>query len=443
MSNVPATSVKPVPVLKPAQDVLHACQRGDAKALAEALGNDPVAVARLAIELRRENVATLGEYEAFVRHTDDGSLRQVIRPVPLSTKDGTLYQILVKRPVCTQEGHDCFGQAINTRNHQGRYEWREVNASGDPNKATVSYSGYQALNAVAGCAVGQPPSIVVDGVTRTNPYVERAVRKDGRPGNIQRIVIGVVVVGPAPATGNPVAVNYTLDYDPSKDLAHMLAKVAKDHPDQCYLANEDEATGKPGWAFLPISDGVGFWYDLRQEDVLEVYKDYVNLQGMALKKAQTVARRNAMRSHPALGGIAQNVVVDRDGRARVAAVGWAPADGTDVNRWRDLQERLARGLPLPAIETLDMTAAYTPEEEEPHDEDAVGTRPALAAVAEPAPQAAAPEDPELEERNRLIAYIDQGIQMLDPQQVADLNYSATAPLDDLRRVRADIDRLTG
>lgn len=399
--------------LTPPLKAIQACQRGDVRGLVEAFGNDALALAAFAVEIRRESVCALGDYEVFRRNSPNGSLRMVMRPVTLSLQDGTLYQI--------------------TKNQKKDGVWEEVPV-GDPDRATVSYPGMLAINAVAGCAVGQPPTVFVDGAARTNPYVERAVRKDGRPGNIQRIVIAVTVVGPAPATGNPVVVNYTLDYDPSKDLAHMFARVAKNNPKSCYLANEDEvvAAPQPGWAFLPLSDGVGFYYDLRHEDILAAYRDYVNIQGQALKKAQTVARRNAMKSHPAVGGIAQSVVVNQRGCARVLAIGWAPDDNRDLQRWQEIQERLARGMELPSDSDIQVVGVSDAYDVETHSDPVPAAKPAPTAVE---------LTPEQAERNKLIEYIDQGVGLLSTDQVGELDYDPAAPLEELRRVRAALDAL--
>lgn len=417
-----------------------AARQGNAQGLAEALGNDPVKVAEFALELRRESVAVIGDYEAFVRHTPGGSLRQIVKKVPLGLGDGTVWQIKKRQPVCTVQDHDCYGKAIDTRSHKSGYRWMEA-VVGDPGKAELSYTGYLRLNAVASCAVGQPPVVIVDGEQKTNPFVERMKRPDGRPGDICRIVIAVVVVGPAPATGNPTVVSYTLDYDPTKDFAHMLARIAKDHPDDCKLANEWEVgledNRKEGWAFLPVAVGIGYHFNLQIEAVREAMADYINIQGQAMKKAQTVARRNAMKAHPALGGVAQSVRIDANGRAFLAGVGWCPTDGRDLERWQEIQERLSKGLDIPDDVDVDVINAEDTYDPDAHD--------GPTGDPEDAPPSEEPEPPasdEQAERNGLIEEIDQAIMLLDDQEIRSLEYDPGGmTIEQLQEVRARISGL--
>lgn len=411
---------------------LAAMQRGDVNGMLEALGADLAEgidpetrwrtlahrVSNMALELRRQSVAVISDHEAFVQHTPQGSLRRVLKPVTLSMADGTLYQITGRRPVCVEQGHSCFGQ-VAPKNHSGRVDWREV-PIGDPRKATVTYPGYLAMNAVAGCAVGQPPSVVVDGEERTNPYVERWVDDKGRKRDVIRVVIGIVVVGPAPETGNPVVVNYTLDYDPSKDLASMLDRIAKDHPDDCYLAPEAladvELETKPGWHFLPVAGGVGYFYNLRLEAVREAYGKYVEIQGNAMKKAQTVARRNAMKSHPALGR--QYARINDQGVARVPVTGWS---SQQMGQWMDIQERLSKGLDLPEIEGLEVINSAEAYDVEQH--GATGdAEDVLSQPAEDDAPSSTGIDPEVERKNQLILDIDAALDILNPGQIAELGY---------------------
>jgi len=383
-----------------------ALKQGSAKALVNALDADPVALATLAIELRRESVAVLGSHEAFVRHTAQGSLQMVIRPVRLSMHDGTIYKI----PRNVKQG----GSWVK--------EW--------PTDAHTTYAGLVRQNAVAGCAVGQAPSVVVDGKAMTNPYVERVKMSNGRLGDIIRIVIGITVVGPSPTTGNPVVVNYTLDYDPSKDLLHQLAKAADQHRDDCYLIDEEEyledkqnGNVPRGWKFTGLYGGVGYLYNLRNTKIQRAYKEFVNIAATAVKKAQTVARRNAMRNHPAF---VSTVVPDENGIAIIPVIGWA-GDESAMRRYQSIQERLARGqeLNLDDAEVIDVEAEEY--EAEVHDDRAA------------ADEAEAAVDPETEARNALILQIDEGLGMLDPVQIAELGYNPDdATLEELKAVLAKL-----
>jgi len=420
-----------------------ALRRGDLKALVDLLIGDLPAgepterekalrtgaerLGSLAIELRRNNVAVIGNHEAFVRHTSQGDIEQVIRPVRLSTADKTLYQMTKNVMFKKGTNEQFYGSYKENKNS---VEWRAVPIV--KGVAELTYQGYVRVNAVAGCAVIQPSTVVVDGEKRTNPYVERAKGINGRLGDIQRIVVGIAVVGPTPATGTPTCVTYTLDYDPAKDLLHMLGDLAADEKAGgcCHLVMEDEPREK-GWGYTPLYGGMGFTYNLRSPEVLDVMQKFVNILENAMKKASTVARRNAMRNHPALG--VQTVAVDDNNMATIPVVGWAGA--RDVSdKWEALMARLARGEVAAEIEQVAYEDKYDPVRHG----GAEGEKPREKAIdADVAP--AIP--PEQEERNRLVQQIDEGIGVLKPSQVKDLNYNPAAPLEELRAVLAKMNAL--
>jgi len=288
---------------------------GVERMLLERFGGDRTGALRAAIQmamdLRRQDVACLGSQEAFVRHGPDGSLEQVVAPVRLSLADKTLYQI----PKWSQGPDGQWGERIE-----------------NPDQALVSYQGLLRINQVAGCAVGMPSTVWVDGEERMNPW-----REPDENGDTRRVIVAVNCVGPAPMTGALVVVQYTLEVQPSHDFAHMLLGLTsgkKAIPDHVYLIDREEWLAKAdserrGWKWAPLYAGVGIAHDLRQPRVLEVYRKQVGLLQNVLKKAQTVARRNAMKSHPALAFHAVRV---KDGDAVVRGVGWA-ARGDGMGRY--------------------------------------------------------------------------------------------------------------
>lgn len=416
-----------------------AMRTGDAKALATALLEDErerggdelletrVALrgAQLAIELRRESVAVIGNHEAFVRRTPAGHLHQVVRPVVLSVAEGTLYQVPTWKKV--KKGT----KEIAGRSYEGQTEWVDI----AKHEGMVTFAGYNAQNAVVGAHIGLPRTVNVDGEERTNPFVHRALSANGRLGDIMRVVIAVVVVAPAPATGNPTVVHYVLDYDPAKDLQHMLASIAEDkeNESECYLIHEDEWTAmkrqeRAGWAFTPVHGGVGYAYRLSNPAIREAYSAFVNLAQNAVKKAQTVARRNAMRSHPAF---VAKVTVDNAGVAKIPVVGWA-ADESSMRRWQEIQAAMARGGAIDDLRTLDADVIADQTVYEPARDDDDAARPTAApdgADDEPA------IDPKVAEKNLLIDRIDDGLALLSADQVARLGYDPAAQsADDLREV---------
>lgn len=396
-------------------------------------------LARTLVEIRRSSVATLGSHEAFVRHTRDGSLKQVIRPVRLSLADKTLYQITTRRPY-TRNPDGSAGALIYGQAPPGAV-W--LDAPVEPGRASLQFAAYVRMNAVAGCAVTSPRTVWVDGDERVNPYIERSPGRNGRLGDIMRIVVAVTVAGPAPATGNPVVVSYTLDYDPAKDLQGLLAGIGDKHPDEVYLVDEDDweihgPSERGRWKYLPLYGGVGWAHNLACTEVRKVYREFTGILANAAKKAWTVAQRNAMRTHPALG--VQTVEIDDDGRAVIPVMGWA-GDDRAMARWTTLLDALARGTSLDGadldVEHVVVDAKYDPAEH--HAPDVVVRATATDAVIaedEPADKATALAMEELEQRGRLIQQIDDGLGLLPTSCVAELDYNPKATADELRAVLA-------
>ena len=347
-------------------------------------------IAKLAVEVRRENIAVLGDHHTFVRRTSDGAVRQLVRPVDLSIDAGDLYQINKRRKVW--------------ENGQSRWERNPA--------ASLTFQGYLKLNAVAGLAIGNPPEVSVDGVKRANPYIERDDK-----GGIVRVVISVVVVGPAPATANPVQVQYLLDYDPRKDLLHMLAELAGTEKNKAegvdLVTADDPVCQKTGHKFVEMYDGLGYVCDLTHPKVREMWAKWVNLLQNAVKKAQTVARRNAMSHHPGIGG-QKSVITDEHGFARVAVVGWTGDAGT-MRRYQEISERLSRGLPLAEDDDLRVIEDdYDPELHSQGDAD---------------------EDLEDDERADLLARIDEYVAEMPAEDISEIDFNRDdASLDELAEV---------
>lgn len=432
------------------QGAIAAMQRGDLKGTLQAygaqVGLDPTAltvaddtdagrlrallqrVAADMLELRRENVAVLGSQEAFIRRFPNGALQQVVRPVQLSMDDGTLYRIPLR--------------------------WVDHNPVYDETRAQVTAMGFDRLNAVAGCHIGLPASVSVEGVELANPYVERAQTSDG-PGDVRRIVVKVIVIGPSPATGNPVGVTYLLDYDPRVDLRLALMKLARpqgrndkteraDRPVQIipastwvdFLKAKSKGAAKDGaddarfrWHMLPLHAGLVLAYDLHHEDVLEVQHDFLKGTQHLTKKAQTQAKRNAMRAHPAL---AYGTVATPDRKsARLGIVGWTSTGQMDA--YLSTLDRLSKGLPLPegALEKHDVIEATY--------DDAMAEDATAAERAENGTAPPSSSDREREERALLISQIDDAMMSttLRNGEIRSLNYTpATNTAEELRAILA-------
>lgn len=410
-----------------------ALQRGDVDGMLRSA--TPEFIAKFLLDLRRQSVATIGAHEAFVRRSATGEMQQVVRPVTLSLHDGTLFRIASagkKMPVDPSTGQRITGEvkAWEAENRR-RAQW--VAQDGSVGPASLTYEGLQRCNEVVGATVINPPEVVVDDKRRVNPYVERTPA-----GDVKRIVVSVAVLAPSPATGNPVVVNYTLDYDPSKELSHALAKIADDEESTCYLTTHEEfaASRKARWAFQALFGGVGYAYDLSHPKVRRAYSDFISIVTYALRKAQTVALRNAMKRHPAFAR--HHVIVDDRGESRIAVIGWTGRQSS-VDQIQQIAEDIANGdtrmmdrARNDAAEVISVEEVYEPEQDEE------------AAAADAGPVVA---DETTEDRNRLIEAVTEACKGLTPDQVSSLMIApsdfGSASAETLRAVLTEINDLLG
>lgn len=238
-------------------------------ARAEDIRNYAIYLERQVADLRMEKVRALGDGEAFVRWDEKGNaVRAVKTVVPLTLEENHLYVV------------------------QG--------------KVRVTADGYTRLNTFAGITTVTPEEIVVDGMARPNPYIER----NPRNGNvIDRVHCRVVALGHS-ATGNLVALDYRLRFDPTayfiRDLKQRQRYNPKDVLDmlQSEFDEEKKAGKRRGWSFYAVApagdDFVGIAVNWSNKDVADKLKDQTELTLFAERRAQTICRRNALRHHPAI-----------------------------------------------------------------------------------------------------------------------------------------------
>lgn len=440
--------------------VIDALRRGDRRGLIAAFAGDANyasdavtnALADLAIELRRQNVAVIGTGEAFVRRTAAGELRQVLRPVVLSLTDGTLYQI----PTGWTRVLASDGQTPYTDAHAAqRLGWELIPTIKDPNKATVSFEGYLRMNATAGCSVQLPPRVLVDGEYRPNPHVQRDA-----DGDTERIVVSVVVAGAVPDTGNIAVVQYLLDVDPRLDLLNLLYAVKRkrkkntrrrsesdtgiDDEDDAPAAggavqlmaradfNEWRAELDPGarrcWAWTRHQGPIGIAYDLTHPEVVKAFEKYLGICQNAVKKAQTVAMRNAMKRHPALAR--HEVRVNDEGHATIPVTGWT-LHGGDAGQYDRILSAIVRGERVPGVDVVEVSETYDPTRDVIGDDELDTTTP-VPDEADPAPPPPAPAAPvPTKTRGELLAELDEMMASMPPSKVQALQYRVGMSVEDL------------
>jgi len=436
--------------------------------------NALVLISKGAIETRRQNVGMIGDTEAYVRRLPNGrEIEQIVRPVSLSIDGGDLYQIS-KTTWMKKVDAEAKGLRIIEHGRSGSYADKvKVRVP----LATPQMQALNKINSVVGLSVANPPTVFVDGKEQVNPYIQRAPVSDdlaaGLPGDLMRIVVAVMVVGATPATGNMTAVQYTLDYEPGRDFQHALGQLATGKnkygddlgagvQDHCLLvtakrarkmiaAREDDMT--EDWAFFPLVGGVGYLHNLAHPAILDAYRDYTSLLQFATRKAQTVARRNAMLHHPALGSY-RAIVTNDSGEARIPVIGWA-GGAKAMADYADVADRLSRGVGLPAdFEVIEADDVYDPESEDhvPEEDDGVEQGIAQVRQHEEAPreepeqeerQSPGPEPQEITpERRALLDYIESGLEHINPDEVRSLGYDPATNTDEqLTAIRERINKL--
>jgi len=312
------------------------------------------------IAMRRENVAAIGNDEMFVSRLPNGkTVARVKHNVRLSIGAKELFQIPKGR-----KGED------------GKW----TNSVAEPGVAQLTVPGYDALNRVVGCSVALPPTITIDGKERENPYIERFKDHGTTIGDVRRIVVCVVVAGMS-EIGTPVVVRYTYEYEPGKELLHALGKLSTDWDYknnrrkcdaielvdgdgfQAFVESQKDKRGR--WKYVPAFAGVGYACNLADSEVSKVFLDMLHVSIQAGRKAITVARRNAMRAHPALSRGA--VAIDQNtGVGFVTVTGWTATPET-MRDYTALMSDLAAGVrsnSSAGIKVIERSEVYEPEAED-------------------------------------------------------------------------------
>lgn len=187
--------------------------------------------------------------------------------------------------------------ALKTVKLEAGHDYYKIGAKGQ-----MSAAGIDKKNEYAGCHILNPPVVVVDGIEQGNPYVET----DPVQG-IVRVLARKLIIGRS-ALGEMVAVDYTADYIPEAYHRRDLLQKISDTPEAGWLGGSEhspteEQKARGRWRFIPThSNDIGLWVDLAHEDIQKIFETTDQRRLHALKIAQTIARRNGLGMHPAIGG---------------------------------------------------------------------------------------------------------------------------------------------
>lgn len=239
---------------------------------------------------KKQEVATLGDGNVFIKRTSTGAIKAIRGKVKLEER----------------KGHIAIIQ----------------------NKAMITSAGYNAMNQFAGISIITPEKLTLpDGNMVVNPYPII----DPESGTIDKVWVKKTAIGYSP-TGNLVMTSSTLLYDIKMYFIQDLNKKVQYNKGAGRMCMEQMLTEeeKKKGMFLAIQGKMGIWVDLNNTEILKCMDTYIQNKLFAERKAQTIAERNALKKHPALC----QVYVDTQG-ADKNKVGFVDVIGFNSDLTRD------------------------------------------------------------------------------------------------------------
>jgi len=185
-------------------------------------------------------------------------------------------------------------------------------------RVSPTATGYTQLNKIASVSILTPATIVMDGIEKPNPYVERNPKTRA----IETVNIRKIGVGYSPA-GNIVVIDKSLYYNIYTYLIQSIQakmkrtvwewdKKANRRVDTGKLENEGmaeigtiedrpETTDKAKWVFLLTADPLGIWINYKHQEIQSIMEEHTQRQRFGDRIAQTIVERNILKDHPAIG----------------------------------------------------------------------------------------------------------------------------------------------
>ena len=107
----------------------------------------------------------------------------------------------------------------------------------------------------------------------------------------------------------------TIVYNAQKKIVQDYACKAKEHPRLCKLWPNGLDTEGPSWVRYPVNDRLDVVFDTSKPEVIKWVIDEMRTEEFAVRKAQTMADRNAQKAHPIIvvpneGNLSRHEVVD-------------------------------------------------------------------------------------------------------------------------------------
>jgi len=259
---------------------------------------DPEAKSLLSMVVA-QNIAVLGEDEAFLMRDKNGEIRAFKQRCSLSLRDGTLVQP----------------------------------TPGGPH--VISAQGYEKWAEAAGACVIFPKEVLVGQDWMPNPFAERD------PNNRRILAVHARAVAfRFTSKGLPSVSDWTTIFDtPSYRLIDLLAK-AKKFPQAFRLLPAELKPEDPGtWASYPFDESTNLFVNTSHDEALTWFSQILNREKKSMDFAQTFAKRNALKH---LSGLQK--VPGNGAEWNISVLCWRPTAGNiikwDASEYVNLQKRV-------------------------------------------------------------------------------------------------------
>lgn len=184
-------------------------------------------------------------------------------------------------------------------------------------KYAITSTGYIHLNKVASINLVTPQMVMIDGIAKPNPYVERNPKTKA----IETVNVRKMGVGYSPI-GNTTVIDKTLFYNIYTYFIQAIQSKMKKNSACAFIGTRDDKPGekkKGKWAWYETEDPLGIWVDYTSQPIIDAMEDHTQRQRFGDRIAQKIVERNILKDHPAIG-ISQPEVVG--GVAEILVYGW-------------------------------------------------------------------------------------------------------------------------
>lgn len=205
------------------------------------------------------SVSADGKETSLIRLDENGSVKSVIKRVWLSEKEGHMY-------------------------------------TAKNGKWTITGEGYRCINRFANLFEIKKEKIVIDNKEISNPYIVFDAK-----GKKSKMIETVAVGGRSPS-GEFHITEATIIMDVNETFVKsLLYKIKTDSKIGELVPNCLIDTDRKGYVYYPIDENVSVALNLSDKAAFDLYLNQLNAIEFADRKVHTLAWRNAIKAHPAVG----------------------------------------------------------------------------------------------------------------------------------------------